>query len=543
MLIGTQPLRALDEILGDQPEWMRVKSLTYSKSEPLDVGELIVTLGSKKRRDYWFPVHWWVYEKFIRLARNVSRLAALRYLQKYIRANFGYRGQWPDNFYYKAFHIVRDPVVVSGSRAGIGKWPVPVSQAYQTTMATMKAKKPDTPAQVSKKLKRGAELMRRDDEYATKQALAKKKPKPAPDKKRPLGGKEADMKNKAKKPQKESVATLPYEEPILATQIAARVGLSVEQVGQALYMFRAGQTIESVATHLGVPSGQAELTQRLLAVYGNGVRMNESIVDSMIEEIEAGGDPDEVVDGDDGANDRFKHLYTYDGESSDAYVYDAELICPECADKVKDKLPAPEDPDAEETFDSDDYPKGPYADGGGEADTPQHCGMCGMFLGNPLTPTGMEYVQQAVSAGSGDPKVLDMWADFYHIKHNVGGCSSCNEDGLEIRTFEGMPLCKECAEWYDYDWDGQDSKKREAKVSEAGPTCHFCKRSGAGVQFAMFNPRFKPFGTACVDCEKSLPPDTPAPQVAPPAPKKKAQPRLDKWLQQKSQQKPPSGES
>lgn len=49
------------------------------------------------------------------------------------------------------------------------------------------------------------------------------------------------------------------------------------------------------------------------------------------------------------------------------------------------------------------------------------------------------------------------------------------------------------------------------------PTCVFCKRS-EGVQFAVFNPRFKPFGTACVDCERTLPPGTQVPDSAAPAP-------------------------
>lgn len=38
-------------------------------------------------------------------------------------------------------------------------------------------------------------------------------------------------------------------------------------------------------------------------------------------------------------------------------------------------------------------------------------------------------------------------------------------------------------------------------MSRSAPVCAFCKRSDAGVQFAIFNPRFKPFGTACTDCE------------------------------------------
>ena len=43
------------------------------------------------------------------------------------------------------------------------------------------------------------------------------------------------------------------------------------------------------------------------------------------------------------------------------------------------------------------------------------------------------------------------------------------------------------------------------------PTCVFCGRSGNGVQFVIFNPRFKPFGTACTDCEASLPEGTAVP--------------------------------
>jgi len=39
----------------------------------------------------------------------------------------------------------------------------------------------------------------------------------------------------------------------------------------------------------------------------------------------------------------------------------------------------------ESDYDRDNLPKGPCPDDGGEADTPQHCDTCGVFLGNPLT--------------------------------------------------------------------------------------------------------------------------------------------------------------
>jgi hypothetical protein len=46
---------------------------------------------------------------------------------------------------------------------------------------------------------------------------------------------------------------------------------------------------------------------------------------------------------------------------------------------------------------------------------------------------------------------------------------------------------------------------------EGQPVCVFCKRSGAGVTFAIFSPRFPPFGTACVECERDLPEGTELP--------------------------------
>ena len=39
---------------------------------------------------------------------------------------------------------------------------------------------------------------------------------------------------------------------------------------------------------------------------------------------------------------------------------------------------------------------GPLPDGGGEADTPQHCAHCGVFLENPLTQDGVKYVVEYI---------------------------------------------------------------------------------------------------------------------------------------------------
>lgn len=56
--------------------------------------------------------------------------------------------------------------------------------------------------------------------------------------------------------------------------------------------------------------------------------------------------------------------------------------------------------------------------------------------------------------------------------------------------------------------------KTKRRHTPSVPTCVFCKRS-EGVQFVMFNPRFQPFGTACVECEKTLPEGTVIPTEAP----------------------------
>lgn len=108
----------------------------------------------------------------------------------------------------------------------------------------------------------------------------------------------------------------------------------------------------------------------------------------------------------------------------DAYIYQAALWCPICTREIKKDLKkeghVPEDPNDEHSYDSDDYPKGPFDDGGGEADTPQHCDGCNVFLENPLTSDGEEYVREAVHedderrrrGGKANP-VTGEWREYY----------------------------------------------------------------------------------------------------------------------------------
>jgi len=111
------------------------------------------------------------------------------------------------------------------------------------------------------------------------------------------------------------------------------------------------------------------------------------------------------------------------------YIYAADIYCEQCGEAIRKRIEregfAPANPDDERSYDSDEFPKGPYCDGGGEADCPQHCGagpQCvnaiefddghkvGAWLENELTTDGAEYVRQAIREGG---EVAELWADYY----------------------------------------------------------------------------------------------------------------------------------
>lgn len=79
-----------------------------------------------------------------------------------------------------------------------------------------------------------------------------------------------------------------------------------------------------------------------------------------------------------------------------AFIYQAALLCADCAETERERLTTETGTSRqllETGTDSEGYPQGPYGDGGGEADCPQHCDHCGVFLENPLTPDGDTYVR------------------------------------------------------------------------------------------------------------------------------------------------------
>ena len=100
-----------------------------------------------------------------------------------------------------------------------------------------------------------------------------------------------------------------------------------------------------------------------------------------------------------------------------AYTYRAALYCSDCAESIKSQLEGEAGCDRAlmETGidDSELYPQGPYSNGGGEADCPQHCDSCWEFLENTLTDDGLEYVRKAIARGTGKADVLRTWQNFY----------------------------------------------------------------------------------------------------------------------------------
>lgn len=95
------------------------------------------------------------------------------------------------------------------------------------------------------------------------------------------------------------------------------------------------------------------------------------------------------------------------------YLYRAALYCEDCDEKIKKRLGYSHEGMDETEYDSDEYPKGPYPDGGGEADSPQHCDACELFLENALTGDGEDYVREKLAERDGREEILDEWAYYY----------------------------------------------------------------------------------------------------------------------------------
>jgi hypothetical protein len=131
------------------------------------------------------------------------------------------------------------------------------------------------------------------------------------------------------------------------------------------------------------------------------------------------------------------------------FLYQAELFCQPCGESLRESIPVPAGADLadESTFDSDAYPKGPYPDGGGLADSPQHCGDCHTFLENPLTEEGESYVRRKLTehacTGAGRDIVLKQWAEFYSLSDNFA-------EEEDVEPLEATEAASYAAQWGSY---------------------------------------------------------------------------------------------
>lgn len=101
-----------------------------------------------------------------------------------------------------------------------------------------------------------------------------------------------------------------------------------------------------------------------------------------------------------------------------AYIYQGALLCEECALSYREQICCQGvTPNYE---DSERWPVGPYSNGGGESNSPCHCDHCGVFLENPLTTDGYEYVREAVSDALTSPgwlgPTIASWTSFYGME-------------------------------------------------------------------------------------------------------------------------------
>ena len=113
------------------------------------------------------------------------------------------------------------------------------------------------------------------------------------------------------------------------------------------------------------------------------------------------------------------------------YIYQADLWCNSCGKAIRKRLRgegnAPDNPQDECSYDSDEYPK--FVCNPGEADCPQHCGAgedcleaielpsgrkIGALLSTELTGEGVRYVEEAIAEGG---EVAELWAE--EFAHNL----------------------------------------------------------------------------------------------------------------------------
>jgi hypothetical protein len=116
----------------------------------------------------------------------------------------------------------------------------------------------------------------------------------------------------------------------------------------------------------------------------------------------------------------------------DCFIYAADVYCEDCGRDIRSRIKregfAPTDPSDESSYDSDEFPKGPYSGDEMTGDTPDHCACgpeclnaleladglkVGCFLENPLTLAGERYVKEMHTESRSE--ITRLWMDHYGL--------------------------------------------------------------------------------------------------------------------------------
>ena len=99
-------------------------------------------------------------------------------------------------------------------------------------------------------------------------------------------------------------------------------------------------------------------------------------------------------------------------------IYTGNVYCEACGIAIRQKLTAegkaPADVANEFSYESTDFPKGPYEELFSRR--PCHCVECKQFLQNPLTEDGWEFVRAMVAENNAKGRIstaIIQWENFY----------------------------------------------------------------------------------------------------------------------------------
>lgn len=110
--------------------------------------------------------------------------------------------------------------------------------------------------------------------------------------------------------------------------------------------------------------------------------------------------------------------------NSECFIYKDKFYCLICCLKIQKEIDwIPDNVNDFSSYGNDEYPHGPFVNGGGPADGPRHCRGCSAHLKNPLTELGQKAVENTVElyykTGEGDKVKIEIWREFYLTKGEI----------------------------------------------------------------------------------------------------------------------------